>query len=77
MYASLGCGALSAKCTAGSNILGYFLFSWARRWILLGAALDSPETPFAKTPFSWLQIFVGCVFLQGQRGSEELLEVPS
>ena len=22
MYASLGCGALSAKCTAGANILG-------------------------------------------------------
>ena len=25
MYASLGCGALSAKCTVGSNILGSFL----------------------------------------------------
>ena len=24
--ASLGCGALSAKCTAGANILEYFLF---------------------------------------------------
>ena len=23
MYASLGCGALSAKCTAGPNVLGY------------------------------------------------------
>ena len=28
MYASLGCGALSAKCIAGANILGYFLFPW-------------------------------------------------
>ena len=26
MYASLGCGALSAKCTAGPTILGYFCF---------------------------------------------------
>ena len=26
MYASLGCGAPSAKCTAGPTILGYFLF---------------------------------------------------
>ena len=26
MYASRGCGALSAKCTAGANILGYFSF---------------------------------------------------
>ena len=26
MYRSLGCGAPSAKCTAGPNILGYFLF---------------------------------------------------
>ena len=29
MYASLGCGALSAKCTAGHNILGYSLLPWA------------------------------------------------
>ena len=29
IYASLGCGALSAKSTAGSNILGYLLLSWA------------------------------------------------
>ena len=29
MYASLGCGALSAKRTAGSNILVYSLFSLA------------------------------------------------
>ena len=28
MYASLGCGALSAKSTAGANILGYSLFPW-------------------------------------------------
>ena len=26
MYASLGCGALSAKCTAGANILAIFCF---------------------------------------------------
>ena len=43
MYASLGCDALSAKCTAGSSILGYFMF--------LGG--DTAETPFAKPPFSW------------------------
>ena len=29
MYASLGCGALGAKCTAGPNILIYILFAWA------------------------------------------------
>ena len=45
IYASLGCGALSAKCTAGPNILDYFLFPWA--W-----QLDSADTPFAKAPFS-------------------------
>ena len=28
MCASLGCGALSAKCTAAANILGCFLFPW-------------------------------------------------
>ena len=37
---SLGCGALSAECTAGANILGYFLIS-------LAVELDSTETPFA------------------------------
>ena len=42
MYASLGCGALSAKCTAGPNILGIL--------VLLGVTLDSAETPFATTP---------------------------
>ena len=29
MYASLGCGALSTKCTAGRLVLDYFLFPWA------------------------------------------------
>ena len=29
MYASLGCGALSARSTAAPNILDYFLFPWA------------------------------------------------
>ena len=28
MHASLGCGALSAKSTAGANFLRYFLFPW-------------------------------------------------
>ena len=28
MCASLGCGALSATCTAGAGILGYFLVPW-------------------------------------------------
>ena len=50
MYASRGCGALSAKSTAGPNILDYFLFPW-------GVTLDSAETPFAKTPFSWFLSF--------------------
>ena len=45
MYASLGCGALSAKCIAGANVFGYFFVSFS-------AALDYTETPFAKTPFS-------------------------
>ena len=39
-YASLGCGALSARCTAGPNTSGYFFVSLA-------------AAPFAKTPFSW------------------------
>ena len=39
MYASLGRDTASAKCTAGSNASGYFLFS--------GVTLDSAETPFA------------------------------
>ena len=37
----LAIGALSAKWTAGPNMLGYFS---------LGVTLDSAETPFAKTP---------------------------
>ena len=45
----LGRAALSAKCTAGPNILGYFFVSWR---VTLGAS----ETPFAKTPFSWFLI---------------------
>ena len=47
MCASLGCGALSAKCTVGANILGNICS--------LAVTLDSTETPFAKTPFfgSW------------------------
>ena len=46
MCASLGRGAVSAKCTAGPNASGYFSVS-------LGVTLDCPETPFAKTPLSW------------------------
>ena len=41
--ASLGWGALSAKCAAGSNLLGNL--------VSLGMTMDSGETPFAKTPF--------------------------
>ena len=44
MYASLGCGVLRAKCIAGSNILRYFLFSWAWHWIL-------QKPPLLKPPF--------------------------
>ena len=49
MYASLGCGALSAKCTAGPNILGYFLFPWPWHWTL-------QKPPLLKPPClgSWL-----------------------
>ena len=42
MYASLGYGALSAKCTAGANALGIFGS--------LAVTLDSAEIPFVKTP---------------------------
>ena len=52
MYASLGCGALSAKCIAGPNILDYFSAS-------LGVTLDPAETPFAKPPPFSVLIFVG------------------
>ena len=45
MYASLSCGALSAKCTAGANALGVFCF--------LGREPGLYRTPFAKTPSSW------------------------
>ena len=44
MYGSLGCGALSAKCTAAPNPWVSFVF--------LGVTLECAETPFAKTPFS-------------------------
>ena len=43
MYASLGCGALNARCTS--------VF-----FVSLGVTLDSAETTFAKTPFSWFMI---------------------
>ena len=46
MYTFIGCGALSAKRTAGPHIRGYFLVS-------LGVTLDSTETLFSKTPSSW------------------------
>ena len=42
MCASLGCGSLNAKCTQ---------YPWLF-CVSLGMTLDSPETPFAKTPFS-------------------------
>ena len=45
MYASVGSGALSARCTAGAQYPWVFFVS-------LGVTLDSAETPFAKTPFS-------------------------
>ena len=46
MCTSLGCGALSAQCTAGTVSLGVALF-------FLGITLDSAETPSAKITFSW------------------------
>ena len=48
MYASLGCRALSAKCTAGAMSLGF---------VFLGVTPDSAETPFAETPFYWFLNF--------------------
>ena len=42
MYTSLGYGAVRAKCTAGPNL-----------FVSLAVTLDSAETPFAKTPFSF------------------------
>ena len=45
MYASLGRATLSAKCIAGPK------YPWVV-FVSLGVALDSAETPFAKTPFS-------------------------
>ena len=44
MYASLGCGALSAKCTVGANILWYYLFPWLWHWTL-------QKPPLLKPPF--------------------------
>ena len=51
MDASFGSGALSAKMSswAQPNILGHLDF-----FVSLGVTLNSAETPFAKTPFSWL-----------------------
>ena len=48
MYASLDCGALSAKCTAGPTILGLFWVPWT--W---HSTLQNP--PLLKPPFlgSW------------------------
>ena len=48
MYASVGCGSLSAECPAGTNNLGNFLSSWAWR-----STLQKP--PLLKPPFlgSW------------------------
>ena len=43
MYASLGCGALSARCTAGATILGYFLSPWPWHWTLKTPFLLAPE----------------------------------
>ena len=43
---SFGCGALSAKCTAGPNQYPWVFF------VSIGVALDPAETPFAKTPSS-------------------------
>ena len=57
MHASLGRAALSAKCIAGPNILGYLLmFSWWRR--------STPQKPsLLNPPFlgSWIMAFVGVV----------------
>ena len=45
MHASLGCGALSAKYTAGGHYPRVF-------FVRLASTLDSTETPFAKTHLS-------------------------
>ena len=56
MYASLGCGALSAKCTAGSKILGYFLGFFSvtlerKRTLLKPPFLRSGQTSVLQTSF--------------------------
>ena len=43
MCASLGCGALHAKCTAGPDALGFSRVSWAWHWIL-------QQPPLLKSP---------------------------
>ena len=59
MYASLGCGALSAFGTAGPNILGSFCF--------LGRDTGFCRNPFAKTPlFLVPETSISCITPSGK-----------
>ena len=62
MCVSLGCGTLSAKCTASPQC-PWIVF------VILGVTLDSAKTPFAKTPFSRFQIFSFLIFFSVWGGS--------
>ena len=44
--------AVRAKCAAGPNIFGYFLFSCVWHWILQKPPLLNFRNPLLKTPFS-------------------------
>ena len=61
MYVSLGCGARSAKSTAGANIPGYSLFPWPWHW-------TRQKPPLLKPPFlgsRWRSLPLGTVMLVG------------
>ena len=69
IYASLGCGALSAKWTAGPNVLAYFLFAWPWHWTL-------QKPPLLKPPFSWfLSTLELCWWAQTGSGHHSLFSV--
>ena len=72
IYASLGCGALSAKCTAEPNILGYFCF--------LGRDTRlCKKKPILGSSFMRIRDFqeTGTVRLQNGAGAETLMLVTS
>ena len=70
MYASLGCGTPSAKCTAGLSIFGYFFVSF-------GVTLGPAETPFAKAPLLSVPDFGWVLILGGQEAKNAHKEIPT